>query len=126
MAALLAQLVSVRTENPPGINYRACADLLERVLYNAGLACERHEFPASVARPNETNESAPSLTAKFGSGKRTLYFHGHYDVVPAQSTEQFQPVHKEHFVFGRGSCDMKGGIVSMLYAIRVPAGNSLL
>src|SRR6202040_1472227 len=37
---------------------------------------------------------------------------------PAQSAEQFQPVHKEHFVFGRGSCDMKGGIVSMLYAIR--------
>jgi succinyl-diaminopimelate desuccinylase len=24
---------------------------------------------------------------------------------------------KEHFVFGRGSCDMKGGIVAMLYAI---------
>jgi acetylornithine deacetylase/succinyl-diaminopimelate desuccinylase-like protein len=24
---------------------------------------------------------------------------------------------KEHFLFGRGSCDMKGGIVAMLYAI---------
>src|SRR5258706_9990741 len=55
--------------------------------------------------------------ASFGNGKRTLYFHGHYDVVPAQSPEQFQPVRKEHFLFGRGSCDMKGGIVTMLYAI---------
>jgi succinyl-diaminopimelate desuccinylase len=118
MAALLAQLVRVPTENPPGKDYRDCVGVLERSLGDAGLVCERHEFPASVATPNETNESAPSLTATFGSGKRTLYFHGHYDVVPAQSVEQFQPLRKDHFVFGRGSCDMKGGIVSMLYAIR--------
>jgi succinyl-diaminopimelate desuccinylase len=38
--------------------------------------------------------------------------------VPAQSPEQFQPVRKEHFLFGRGSCDMKGGIVAMLSAVR--------
>jgi acetylornithine deacetylase/succinyl-diaminopimelate desuccinylase-like protein len=38
-------------------------------------------------------------------------------VVPAQSREQFQPLRKEHFLFGRGTCDMKGGIVAMLYAI---------
>ena len=120
MAALLAQLVSVGTENPPGRNYRECADLLERTCRNAGLACERHEFPASAATPDTANESAPSLTATFGNGNRALYFHGHYDVVPAQSAEQFQPGRKEHFVFGRGACDMKGGIVSMFYAIRVP------
>jgi succinyl-diaminopimelate desuccinylase len=118
MAALLAQLVSVRTENPPGTNYRDCADLLERNFCDAGLAYARHEFHAPLAMPDATNESAPSLTASFGDGKRTLYFHGHYDVVPAQSVDQFQPVRKEHFVFGRGACDMKGGIVSMLYAIR--------
>jgi len=38
-------------------------------------------------------------------------------VVPAQSAEQFQPFRKNHFLFGRGACDMKGGIVAMLYAI---------
>jgi len=118
MAALLAQLVSVCTENPPGKNYRDCVDVLERNFSDAGLACERHEFPAPLATSDASNEAAPSLTASFGSGKRTLYFHGHYDVVPAQSAEQSQPVQKEHFVFGRGACDMKGGIVSMLYAIR--------
>jgi succinyl-diaminopimelate desuccinylase len=118
MAALLAQLVRVGTENPPGRIYRECADLLERTCRNAGLACERHEFPASASTPDTANESAPSLTATFGNGNRALYFHGHYDVVPAQSPEQFQPLRKDHFVFGRGSCDMKGGIVSMLYAVR--------
>src|ERR1700716_557458 len=47
MAAVLSELVSVPTENPPGRSYRACADLLEKRLYQAGLTCERHEFPAS-------------------------------------------------------------------------------
>jgi succinyl-diaminopimelate desuccinylase len=27
-------------------------------------------------------------------------------------------VRKDHFLFGRGSCDMKGGIVAMLFAVR--------
>jgi len=118
MAALLAELVSVPTENPPGRNYRTCAGLLEEKVRHAGLTCERHEFPASPAPADASDETAVSLMASFGSGTRTLYFHGHYDVVPAQSPEQFQPMRKEHFLFGRGSCDMKGGIVAMLFAVR--------
>jgi len=118
MAALLSELVSVPTENPPGRNYQACAALLERNLLEAGLTCERHQVPIPPDTLGSSSESAISLIASFGSGRRTLYFHGHYDVVPAQSQEQFQAVRKDHFIFGRGSCDMKGGIVSMLYAMR--------
>ena len=118
IAALLAELVGVPTENPPGRNYRACADLLEEKLRHAGLACEKHKFPVSPAGAGASDETAVSLMASFGSGTRTLYFHGHYDVVPAQSPEQFQPQRRGHFLFGRGSCDMKGGIVAMLFAAR--------
>jgi len=115
MAALLAELVAIPTENPPGKNYRACADLLEIRMSEFGLDCERLAPGDSKAEP----DGAPvCLQASYGRGERALYFHGHYDVVPAQSAEQFQPVRKEHFLFGRGSCDMKGGIVAMLYAIR--------
>src|SRR6266446_3476305 len=114
MAALLSELVAIPTENPPGRNYPACAALLERRLRNFGLDCERFE-PASLEK--KSDESPSCLLACYGRGKRTLYFHGHYDVVPAQSAQQFEPVRKEHFLFGRGSCDMKGGIVAMLYAI---------
>src|SRR6267142_95891 len=115
MAALLAELVAIPTENPPGKNYRACADLLEIRLRESGLNCERLAPEDSKKDPDD----APiCLLASYGRGERALYFHGHYDVVPAQSAEQFQPVRKEHFLFGRGSCDMKGGIVAMLYAIR--------
>ena len=114
MAALLAELVAVPTENPPGRNYRACADLLENRMRELGLECERWK----AGGQKETAEDSPvCLMASHGQGERVLYFHGHYDVVPAQSAEQFRPARKEHFLFGRGSGDMKGGIVSMLYAI---------
>jgi len=115
MAALLAELVAIPTENPPGKNYGACADLLERRLREFGLDCER---VSAMESNQEGDDAAVCLLGSYGRGERTLYFHGHYDVVPVQSQEQFQPVRKEHFLFGRGSCDMKGGIVAMLYAIR--------
>src|SRR6266478_2621359 len=114
MAALLAELVAIPTENPPGKNYRACTELLELRMSEFGLDCERLAPGDSKAKP----DGAPvCLQASYGRGERALYFHGHYGVVPAQSPEQFQPSRKEHFLFGRGSCDMKGGIVAMLYAI---------
>jgi succinyl-diaminopimelate desuccinylase len=114
MAALVADLVAIPTENPPGKNYRACADFLEKTLRRAGLDCERF----ATASSNDNRDDVPEcLLAAYGSGERAFCFHGHYDVVPAQSHDQFQPSRKDRFLFGRGSCDMKGGIMAMLYAI---------
>jgi acetylornithine deacetylase/succinyl-diaminopimelate desuccinylase family protein len=59
------------------------------------------------------------VRATLGSGNRALYFHGHYDVVPASSAAQFQPRERNGNIFGRGTADMKGGLVTMLYAARV-------
>lgn len=108
MARLTADLVAIPTENPPGKNYRKCADVLERTLRNAGLVCERVE----------TSGEAACLFAEYGEGEQVLYFHGHYDVVPAQTDDQFVVRRERDFLFGRGSCDMKSGLVAMLYAVR--------
>jgi acetylornithine deacetylase/succinyl-diaminopimelate desuccinylase family protein len=115
MAALLEELVAIPTENPPAKNYRLCADLLESRVRQAGLDCER--LAPDVSSEEQAQEIPQCLLASHGKGERALYFHGHYDVVPAQSPQQFQPLRKEHLLFGRGACDMKGGIVAMLYAI---------
>jgi succinyl-diaminopimelate desuccinylase len=114
MAALLTELVAIPTVNPPGRNYRACADFLEKRLRLEELDCERLE---AGAQSKLAEDSPICLIASHGRGERVFYFHGHYDVVPAQSSEQFKPQRTEHFLFGRGTCDMKGGIVAMLYAI---------
>jgi succinyl-diaminopimelate desuccinylase len=121
MAGLLAQLVAIPTEDPPGANLPRCAELLEKRLQQAGLSCQRLRPDAGDSLNEAADEAAEALTsllAEHGQGDRALYFHGHYDVVPAQSPEQFQPTRKENFLFGRGACDMKGGIVAMLYAMR--------
>ena len=115
MARTLAGLVAIASENPPGNKYPLAAKALEKCIRSCGLDFERLQPKAAAKNP----KGLPAcLLATYGRGDRTLYFHGHYDVVPAQTSEQFKPVRKKHFLLGRGSCDMKGGIVSMLYAMR--------
>jgi succinyl-diaminopimelate desuccinylase len=115
MTRAVAELVAIPSENPPGKNYRAVATILENYIRRLGFDFKRLK-PKTKAR--NWKEAPACLLGEYGRGERTLYFHGHYDVVPAQSVEQFKPMRKKHFLFGRGACDMKGGIVAMLYGMR--------
>jgi succinyl-diaminopimelate desuccinylase len=108
MIALTEALVAVPTENPPGTNYEACIEILARKLAELGI--DHKVLEASPGRPY--------LLGSHGSGRETLYFHGHYDVVPANDAEQFRPRRKGGILFGRGSTDMKGGLAAMIYALQ--------
>ncbi len=106
-------LIAVPTENPPGRSYRECAEVIKRMLEEIGLSFQKVESPA-----REGQASGPSLLAFHGTGKKVLYFHGHYDVVPAQDEKQFAPALQGPNLFGRGSSDMKGGLAAMIFAVR--------
>ena len=110
MTTMLAGLVGVATENPPGAGYDECLDTLADAMRSVRLTPERVEIPASTPRT--------ALRAFVGNAVPTLYFHGHYDVVPAFSRDQFVPRVEGDTLFGRGSSDMKSGLVSMLFAAR--------
>lgn len=114
MVDFLRRLIAVPTENPPGREYAACAELIARELERLGLDPEVLDIPHGLAGEAPTR----AIRSFYGSGSRTLYFHGHYDVVPAQSPDQFEPREKEGKLFGRGSADMKGGLVAMIHAVR--------
>jgi acetylornithine deacetylase/succinyl-diaminopimelate desuccinylase-like protein len=60
---------------------------------------------------------AAIVLSSIGTGQRTLYFSGHYDVVPTTTQGQCAPVLKGSMLFGRGTADMKSGLASMLYAV---------
>ena len=111
VAELTRRLVAVDTTNPPGRGYRECAELLRDALDELGLPCETRE----VLLPGE--EPRYCLRSEWGSGSRSLYLHGHYDVVPAQSPDQFVPEVADGRVWGRGTADMKGGLAAMIYAL---------
>ncbi len=100
-------LIRIPSENPPGTGYDKCAALIASTLRQLGLTT--HTVNPSGA--------GPVVIGTHGDGGRALYFSGHYDVVPAQSSEQFKPVVRKANLHGRGSADMKGGIAAMAFAI---------
>lgn len=110
MARLLADLVAVDTENPPGRGLGACASVLRAALIHLKLSPTVIELA-----PSGGLEAPCVIRAEAGEGRKSLYFHGHFDVVPAQRRDQFAAQRRDGTIIGRGTADMKGGLVSMIY-----------
>ena len=108
------EIVAIASENPPGVRYRECIDVIARRLRALGLPYERVPFRSRRGPRDESG--ATVVLSSVGSGKRTLYFSGHYDIVPVTTPGQCTPVLRGNTLFGRGTADMKGGLASMLYA----------
>jgi succinyl-diaminopimelate desuccinylase len=104
MVEWTAQLIAIPTENPPGNCYRKAVQLIHRHLQKLGF--------------EDTQVVGDCVLAFTGEGENTLYFSGHYDVVPAQSRSQFEPITNDKNLFGRGSSDMKSGLAAMTYAAK--------
>lgn len=112
MLELTRRLVAIPSENPPGNQYEECARILIDELNRLGFDDVRRE--------------GACILASAGSGSRTLYFSGHYDVVPAQNRDQFQPRIEGANLFGRGSSDMKSGLAAMMHAAAAVRDEGLL
>ena len=102
MLELTKRLIAIPSENPPGNHYDECIRTLIEELNSLGF--------------DDVSRKGASVLASAGSGPRTLYFSGHYDVVPAQSSDQFQPRVEGANLIGRGSSDMKSGLAAMIHA----------
>jgi succinyl-diaminopimelate desuccinylase len=112
MLDLTKRLIAIPSENPPGNQYEECAHILIDEL-------NRLDF-------DDARREGACVLASAGSGSRTLYFSGHYDVVPAQSQDQFQPRVEGSNLFGRGSSDMKSGLAAMIHAAAAARDEELL
>jgi acetylornithine deacetylase/succinyl-diaminopimelate desuccinylase-like protein len=112
MLDLTKRLVAIPSENPPGNRYEECAGLLSAELARMGFVDVRRE--------------GACVLASAGVGNRTLYFSGHFDVVPAQRPDQFQPRVEGDNLVGRGSSDMKSGLAAMIHAAVAARDEGLL
>src|SRR4029079_9657171 len=83
---------------------------LEQFFRDLDVPCERH----SIA-PGRDNLLARDDAAQ---SRRRLVFDAHQDTVPTDgmTIEPFRPVIDGDRLYGRGSCDIKGGMASMLSA----------
>ncbi len=111
MADHLSTLVAIPTINPPGKHYCQCVN------YLSGLLKEWH-IPHDVIPVSSGRYPRFCILGGIGEGKDLLHFQGHYDVVPVYSASQFDPQIRNGCLYGRGSSDMKSGLVSILYALK--------
>ncbi len=110
--ALTQELVRSRSENPPG-SEAAVAGRIEEYLRDLGIDVERD--PVEAGRDN--------LIAELGGGadKPALVFLNHMDTVPAGegwTRDPFAAEISDGKLWGRGTCDMKGGLAAGLVAIK--------
>ncbi|MEM9749567.1 MAG: acetylornithine deacetylase/succinyl-diaminopimelate desuccinylase family protein [Pseudomonadota bacterium] len=116
---LTQALIRLPTVNPPGEGYRECAELI-------GERLRRRGFEIAYVR----GEGAPgdsavyprvNVVARWESGRPgpCVHFNGHIDVVEAGhgwTKPPFEGVVEDGKVYGRGACDMKGGIAASIIA----------
>ena len=107
-------LVGVASENPPGTAYAECVRVIDSRLRALGLEAEHVPYRPRKGQPDRSR--AAVVLSGVGTGRRTLYFSGHYDVVPVSTPGQCRAVRRGNTLFGRGTADMKGGLAAMLYA----------
>ncbi len=134
-ARLLADLRAlVETPSITG-SEEAAQDLMASLMLDAGLAVRRNETdPRELAADPDfpgfemPRTRLPVVSGDLGSGgtRRRAIVLGHVDVVPFGDIGQwasppFEARVTDGRVFGRGACDMKGGMAAALAAFRAVA-----
>ena len=108
---LLSAMIREQTVNPP-VQTSRCANVLKDLLDAEGIPCELVE-----GHPGAVN-----VVATLGGSRpgKTLLLNGHIDTVPAGdgwSSDPFSGAVRDGLLYGRGSCDMKSGVATMLMAL---------
>ena len=119
LVALTRDLIRIPTLNPPGENYREICDFLDARLRRAGFRTEL--IRATGALGDSDRHPRWNLVARHeGAGAGDcVHFNSHHDVVEVGrgwSVDPFEGVVRDGRVYGRGACDMKGGLAASVIA----------
>ncbi len=119
LIALTQDLVRIPTLNPPGRQYREICDYLEARLAASGFAIElirAHGSPGDSDRYPRWNIVARRDGPRPGP---CVHFNSHIDVVEVGqgwSRDPFGATLEDGRIYGRGTCDMKGGLATSIVA----------
>ncbi|MDN2583129.1 acetylornithine deacetylase/succinyl-diaminopimelate desuccinylase family protein [Aquibium sp. ELW1220] len=120
LVTLTSDLIRFPTVNPPGDAYTPCAEFIGERMRRSGFETTliRGEgAPGDSDRYPRTNVIARREGGKPGP---TVHFNSHIDVVEAGegwTVDPFGGVVKDGRVYGRGACDMKGGLAASIIAV---------
>jgi succinyl-diaminopimelate desuccinylase len=120
LVELTRELIRFPTINPPGEAYQPCAEYIGRRLKARGFQVE---YVHAVGTPGD-DVRYPRINViarREGAGPGpTVHFNSHIDVVQTGSgwtVDPFAGIVKDGKVYGRGACDMKGGLAASIIAV---------
>jgi acetylornithine deacetylase len=128
----IIEITSANTINTPPVgNENNGQEIIMGILKDMGLEIDRFS-PDSVKGLKRSKAylegrdytNRDNIVGIIGKGKKkTLIFNGHIDTVPSDifnwtKTEPFSPRVIDGKIYGLGVCDMKGGIISSIYALK--------
>jgi succinyl-diaminopimelate desuccinylase len=117
---LTQALIRFPTVNPPGEAYQPCAEFIGRRLKARGFAIE---YVRAMGTPGDSDRHPRiNVIARRDSGQRgpCVHFNSHIDVVQpgaGWTVDAFAALVQDGKVFGRGACDMKGGLAASIIAV---------
>jgi succinyl-diaminopimelate desuccinylase len=115
-----SELIRIPTVNPPGREYRRCAETIGRRLAAFGMGVD---YVEANGRPEHTPE-LPRVNVvgrlEGGSARPCLHLNGHFDVVPpgdGWTVDPFGGLVRDGRIYGRGASDMKSGLAAAAFAV---------
>ena len=120
VAALTADLIRFPTVNPPGEAYQPCAEYIGNRLAKRGFEIQ---YIRADGAPGDTDRfPRVNIIARYEGGRPgpTVHFNSHIDVVEAGNDWTLDPfggLIRDGRVYGRGACDMKGGLAASIIAV---------
>lgn len=119
LVQLTSQLISIPTLNPPGANYREICEFLRARLAQSGFSAELIRAEGAIADSDRHPRWNVVARKQGRSPGECVHFNSHIDVVQAGhgwTRDPFVPTVADGKVYGRGACDMKGGLAASIVA----------
>jgi len=117
---LTRELIRFPTVNPPGEAYRPCAEFIGRRLARRGFALEYVRAEGTAGDSERWPRLNVIARRESGLPGPCVHFNGHIDVVQTGAgwtVDPFAGTVREGKLFGRGACDMKGGLAAAIVAV---------
>ena len=120
LVELTRALIRFPTVNPPGEGYRDCAEFIGERLRARGFTVE-YVHAAGTPGDSERYPRINVIARHQGAAPGPcVHFNGHIDVVQSGggwTVDPFAACIRDGRVYGRGACDMKGGLAASIIAV---------